>query len=51
MGKEASYWGALTFWRVQREGQISTWKGSELLRGTHKLESMEGGMNQHMKRK
>ena len=35
--------GALTVWRVQREGLVRTQKGIEQIRGTHYLEMAEGG--------
>jgi hypothetical protein len=32
-----SEWGALTFWKAQREGQVKMWKESKWARGTHIL--------------
>jgi len=48
---KASYQGALTNWRAQRKGQMSTCKGSKLLRGTYFLESTEAGTNLLTERK
>jgi len=41
---------ALTFWRVQREGQVRIMKGSERARGTHFLESAEEGISHDTER-
>jgi hypothetical protein len=43
--------GALTFWRAQVEEQMRTQKESEQARGTHGLESTEGGTNEDTERK
>ena len=42
-GKEVTEKGALTPWRLQREGQVRTWKESNQVRGTYSLETTEGG--------
>ena len=42
--------GALTLWRPQREGQVRTQKESDQTRGTHSLETTEGGTSQDMER-
>ena len=36
---------------MQREGQVRTWKESDYVRGTHRLETTEGGTSQDAKRK
>ena len=41
--KKGTKQGALTSWRSQREGQGRTWKESNQARGTHFLETTEGG--------
>ena len=41
-GMKATERGALTSWRPQREGQVRTWKESDRVRGTHRLETAEG---------
>ena len=50
-GKEVTEKGVLTAWRLQREGQVRTWKESKQVRGTHSLETTEGGTCQDMQRK
>ena len=50
-GKKATKQGELTNWRQQREGQVRTWKESNQARGTHSLETAEGGTSQDMERK
>ena len=50
-GKKVTRQGALTDWRSQREGQVRTWKESDYVRGTHRLETTEGGTSQDAKRK
>jgi len=40
--------GALTNWRAQTDGQVTTQKGSEQVRGTHKLESTNRWASQDM---
>jgi hypothetical protein len=49
--KEASDRGALTNWRTHRDELVSPQKGSERVRGTHFLESVEGWTSQNIKRK
>jgi hypothetical protein len=49
-GKNPSERGALTIWRVNREGQVRTRKASERVRGTHFLESTSGGISQDTER-
>src|SRR6266850_6076902 len=41
MHKEPEERGALTPWRVQTDGQVRTWKGSEGARGTHSTGRMD----------
>jgi len=48
--KELSEQGALTNWERQREGQVRTWKGRDQARGTHTLETAEGGTSQDTER-
>jgi len=43
--------GALTNWRQKRKGQVKEQKESDQVRGTHKLESTEGGTIQEKERK
>ena len=49
--KNVTEQGALTSWRPQREGQVRTQKESDQARGTHILETTEGGTSQDMERK
>ena len=48
--KEVTELGALTNWRQQREGQVRTQKGADRVRGTHFLETAEGGTSQDTKK-
>ena len=41
--KKETKQGALANWRWQREGQVRTQKGSNLVRGAYFLEMAEGG--------
>ena len=50
-GKKVTEQGVLTGWRRQREGQVRTQKQSDQARGTHELETAEGGTSQDMERK
>ena len=45
-GKKKTERGALTYWRYQREGLVSTRKETNRARYTHKLETAEGGASQ-----
>jgi hypothetical protein len=45
-GSNLSKRGALTCWRAQTEGLVRTQKQSERVRGTHLLESADGGTRQ-----
>src|SRR6266850_2096719 len=47
-GRNTSKRGALTYWRVQTDGQVRTRKESEQARGTHFLESADGWTSQDM---
>ena len=42
-GKKLTDRDALTLWRRQREGLVSTWKETDRPRRTHTLETVEGG--------
>jgi hypothetical protein len=42
--------GALTSWRRQREGLVKKRKGMDRVRGTHSLETVEGGTRQDTER-
>ena len=50
-GKKVTKQGALTDWRWQGEGQVRTWKESDQVMCTHKLEMGEGGTSQDTERK
>ena len=47
--KKATERGTLTNWKPQREEQVITWKESNQVRSTHKLETIEGETSQDMK--
>jgi hypothetical protein len=49
-GKNSSEQRALTNWKVQKDGQVRTWKESKQVRGTHILDSRDGWTNQDMER-
>ena len=42
--------GALTSWRLQKEGQVRTWKESNQASVTHFLETTEGETSQDTER-
>ena len=48
-GKKSTEW-ALTFWGQQREGLVRTQKETDQAKGTHKLETPEGGACQDTER-
>ena len=48
--KKPTNQGALTLWRPQREGHVRTQKETNQPRGTHKLETTEGGTCQDTER-
>jgi len=48
--RKATEQGALTSWRLQREGFVRTQKGSNRARHTHFLETAEGGTSGHRKK-
>ena len=41
-GEKATEQGALTSWRREKEGLVTTWKESDRIKGTHSLERAEG---------
>ena len=49
-GKNPSELGALTNWRAQTDGHVRTWKESERVRGTCRLESTDGWTYQDLER-
>ena len=49
-GKKKTKRGALTFWRGQKEGLVRTRKEADRARGTHILETAEGGTGQNTER-
>jgi hypothetical protein len=48
--KNPSERGALTFWRLESEDKVRTWKESEQVRGTHGLENGDGETSQDTER-
>jgi len=49
-GKNPTEQGALTNWRVQMDGQVSTQKESKQVRGTHSLKNADRQTSQDMER-